>query len=561
MNQSVSTPRNRSAATATSWAGWFRFRSKRANRPYWLIGIATLISLGAAIPFGYLLLRAFTVDATIWQRLFAAHIPGLIGATLALVFSTVLTTLVIVERTDIPWRAFWRIVLALPLAIPAYVAALCWIMVLRRGGLIEQAGMWFGLERGSIVLPPIYNLFGATLAISLCVYPYIYLPVAAALRTADHSLEEAARLCGRSAWGTFCSVTLPQILPAAFAGTLLVGLYVFADFGTVSMLRYRTFTLAIYQQFGGSIDRSSAAVLSLVLVVLVLPLVLGEHHAAQRNLRISRDGCWRPRSLLHIGRWCWVVCAVLAILIGLALFTPLLILASLSIQGWFFPTAADRIWQLNNDGLARFGAHSVMLATVAATIATMFALAPAYLAVRFPSRFTNGLLYLSKSAFALPGIIVGLSFVFVLSNWVPALYGTLAAVLFGFVFRLLPQAVATNEAALRSVTPVLEQAARTMGSSSLRSFMRITMPLAGPGLIASWLLIFITAMKELPTAILLRPPGFDTLSVRIWAAASESVYTQAAQPAFLLILLTMACLLVLTTSKRLGLERTLHDLR
>jgi iron(III) transport system permease protein len=560
-------PRHSVAPLQPAAMRWLRFGATPLFRhPYRLFALVVVISLVAVLPFFYLVVRAAAVDTSIWQRLWSAQLGGLLGATLALIATTVATTLVLgigaawlVERTNLPGRRYWRVLLALPMAIPGYVAALCWIILLRRGGVIEQVGILVGLERGSIPLPPIYNLFGATLAISLCVYPYIYLPVAAALRAADRTLEEAARLSGRSGWGTFCTMTLPQIMPAALAGALLVALYVMADFGTVSMLRYRTFTLAIYQQFSGSIDRSTAAALSLVLVVLTVPLLVGEHVASNRQRRICRDSAWRPRALLALGQWLWAAVAGLGTLVALALATPLMILAGLTLQGWLWPTAADRIWNLNNAGVATFGLHSLVVAIIAASATTLLAIAPAYLAVRFPSRLSHSLLALTKSAFALPGIIIGLSFVFVLNRWLPALYGTLAALLFGFILRLMPQAVAAGEAALRGVAPLLEQAAHTMGRNSIQTFGRVTMPLAAPGLLATWMLVFISAMKELPTAVLLRPAGFDTLPIRIWAAASESVYTQAAPPAFVLIILTMGCLLLLTTHERIGLERTLDD--
>lgn len=527
---------------------------------------AFAISLLAAVPLGYVAVRAAGVSPQVWDRLWAAHIPGLLLATVLLVVSTMLTTVVLgvgaawlVERTDLPGRTIWRVLLALPLAIPAYVAALCWIILLRRGGVLEQAAMqWFGLERGALPLPVIYNLGGATLAISLCVYPYVFLMAAAALRSTDQSLEDAARLCGRSAWGAFWSVTLPLIAPAVAAGTLLVGLYALADFGTVSMLRYRTFTMAIYQQFGGSIDRSAAAALSLVLIALTVPLLLGEGWAGRRERRISREGAWRPHTPIVLGRWRWPALLAVGGLVFAALGVPVLILGGLSVQSVFFPSEADRIWQINNDGLLAFGLNSLVLAAAAATLATLLALLPAYLAVRFPSRFSRWLINLNKSAFALPGVIIGLGFVFLLNRWLPAVYGTVGALLIGFVFRLLPQSVATGEATLRAVTPALEQAARTMGRNPLAVFREVTAPIAAPGLLAGWILVFITAMKELPTAILLRPPGFDTLPVRIWAAASESVHTQAAPAALVLILLTMAALLVLGMHSRFGLERAIH---
>jgi ABC-type Fe3+ transport system, permease component len=169
------------------------------------------------------------------------------------------------------------------------------------------------------------------------------------------------------------------------------------------------------------------------------------------------------------------------------------------------------------------------------------------------------LLAASKSAFALPGIIAGLALVLLFNRWVPFIYGTIMMMIIGFALRLLPQAVATNEAALRRVGPSLEQAARVMGCRPVTVFHRVTLPIAAPGIAASWALIFITSMKELPMAIMLRPPGFDTLPVRIWAAASESVHTQAAPAAFLLIVLTLLTLLLLMGRSRVGLDRVLLE--
>lgn len=365
-------------------------------------------------------------------------------------------------------------------------------------------------------------------------------------------------MAGRSGWATFRQITLPLVLPAVAGGALLVGLYVLSDFGTVAMLRYRTFTTAIYNQFTGQIDRSGAAVLSVVLILLALPLLFGEGWFSRRQRRLTSDTAWRPRQLVKLGRWRWLALPLVTLVVLLALGLPLLVLGGLSVQGWLFPTEADRIWGINNEGIWVFGLNSLLVATLAATFATLLAMGPLYLAVRFPSRLSRIVLTLSRSPFALPGIIIGLAFVLLINRWAPIIYGTIFALVFAFIFRLLPQSLSTGESALRGVAPSLEEAARTMGVSPARVFWRVTLPVAAPGIAASWALVFITAMKELPTAILLRPPGFDTLPVRIWAAASESVHTQAAPPAFLLILLTTLMLLPIMHS-RLGIDRAIQD--
>jgi iron(III) transport system permease protein len=222
------------------------------------------------------------------------------------------------------------------------------------------------------------------------------------------------------------------------------------------------------------------------------------------------------------------------------------------------PTEADRIWSVGNEGVFRHGLNSLMIAVGAATLATAVSFAPAYLSSKDRGSFGKGVALLIKVPYALPGVIVGLAFIMLFNQFMPVIYGTVIVLLAGVVLRLLPQSLSTGEVALGAVQPSVEQAARVMGCDGWRTFWRVTLPIAAPGVIASWALVFITAMKELPTAMMLRPPGFDTLAVRIWAAASESVYTQAAVPAFMLVVLTMVPL-ALVFRRGFGLSRSTTD--
>lgn len=529
-----------------------RLHQALRTRPLLLIALACVSCCVAGIPLLYLVVRALQLEPTLWGQLWTSSIPGLLGATVVLTGTTVLVTALLgigaawlVERSDLPGRRFFRPLLALPLAIPAYVAAICWLTLLRRGGLIEQALIALtGMPRGQVPLPDLYGLGGATLVIALCVYPYVYMPAAAALRSLDCSIDEAARMAGHSALTRFLRVTLPLLLPAIGTGVVLVSLYVISDFGTVALLRYRTFTTAIYNQLTGQLDRSAAAGLSAVLIMLSMPLLLIETHLSHRKGRITRDKCWRPYRMTALGHWRWPAFISLCILVSLALGLPLLVLSGLALQGWLLPTRVDTIWMLNNDGVMRYGLNSLVVATLAAACALLLALAPGYLVVRYRSRLARVIQTLTKSAFALPGTIVGLALVLILNRWVPFIYGTIAALVLGLAVRVMPQAAATTESALRTVAPTLEHAGRTLGSHTWGVLRRITIPIAAPGFAAAWSLCFITAMKELPVALLLRPAGADTLPIRIWSAASESVYTQAAPPALLLIGLSFLGLLI-----------------
>jgi iron(III) transport system permease protein len=535
---------------------------------------ALIIGLLAAAPLAYIAIRAFDGGLGVWERLWLGQIPTLIANTFALLFTAVTTSVVLgvglawlVEGTDLPGKATWRWVLALPLAVPAYIVAITHILLLRRGGMVDQVAMdVLGFARGEFPLPPIYSLTGATIAISLVVYPYVYLPVSARLRGLNRSHLEAGRVNGQSALGVFIKIVLPLVAPAIAAGALLVALYVLSDFGTVSMMRYRTFTSAIFNQFGGQIDRTAAAALSVLLVALTLPVLWAESRVAGRDKRLNGGSQWRPMrpdvALAQSSRratWRrWLAFAAVAGFTCVALGLPVLVLGGLSLQALLFPTEADRIWGIGNDGALRHGLNSLLIAAVSATLATVIAFVPAYLIAKDRSRFSKAVAWLIKVPYALPGVIIGLAFIMLFNQVIPVIYGTVIALTAGFVLRLLPQSLSTGEVAIGSVQPSVEQAARVMGCNGWRAFVRVTLPIAAPGVLASWTLVFITAMKELPTAMMLRPPGFDTLAVRVWAAASESVYTQAAVPAFVLIVLTMIPL-ALVYRRGFGIARALGD--
>ncbi|HRE01219.1 MAG TPA: ABC transporter permease subunit, partial [Ilumatobacteraceae bacterium] len=187
-------------------------------------------------------------------------------------------------RADLPLRAFWRVALAMPLAIPSYIAAWGWI-----GWSPSLAGF-----RGSV------------LVLTLISYPYVYLPVLGALRRADPALAEVARSAGRSPAQVFVGVTLRQIRIAAFGGCVLVALYTLSEFGAVSIMRYETLTKVIYTSYRASFDRTPAAVLGCVLVAITLvPLWLGVRSSAAGRIARVGSGVGHDAATVRLGLWRW----------------------------------------------------------------------------------------------------------------------------------------------------------------------------------------------------------------------------------------------------------------
>jgi iron(III) transport system permease protein len=438
-------------------------------------------------------------------------------------------------RTDLPWRRFWATAAALPLVIPSYVAALVFLAAFGPRGLLQRIlESPFGVEQ----VPEIYGLPGAWLALTVATYPFVFLLTAAALHDLDPALEEAARGLGRTRFETFRSVTLPVIRPSVAAGALLVALYTISDFGVVSLMQYDSLTRAIYLQYRALFDRTPAAVLALVLVALTAVILALELRARGRG-RLQRVGAPRPAPPIPLGRWRLPALLFCAAVVGIALVVPLGVLgywASRAVGaeepiGWSWEPAVN----------------SLVVAMIAAAATVAASIPVAVLAGRYPGSLSRSLERLSYAGNALPGIVVALSLVFFAANYATPVYQTLALLVFAYVVRFFPQALAGSHAAVVRVSPRLEEAGRSVGRGPATVFTRITVPLLAPGLLAGSALVFLSTMKELPATLLLRPIGFETLATEIWRYTSVAAYSRAALPALLLILLSAPLLLLLRT--------------
>lgn len=524
--------------------------------PGWLWGIAWLAALAAIVPLGYVVLRAAQGNVNQWQQLWRGPVPTLLLNTILLAVvvglgTAALGTLLawLVERTAVPGRAIWRWVLALPLGMPPYVGAICYVTLLRPRGLLER---WLAdtgiVPLGTLPLRLVFGLGGAAFVIILCTYPYVYLLVGAALRQGSHHFEELARVSGLSAWQRFVQVVVPLVRPGIGAGALLAVLYTLSDFGVVSLLRYQTFSVAIYNQFVGRLDRSGAAILSVPLVLLTLAVLAAETYASRRSV-VQVNRSWRPARPVPLGRWRIAVLAILLLVAGLALIVPLALLCWWTAQSFANASDLSRIWSAERGVIWRAAWNSLWISALSATLTLLLALAPAVLLARAPGRSSQALALLSQAGYALPGVVVALSLVLLVNRSLRVLAGSTAVLMIAYTIRFLPQALQAAHGAIRAVSPTLDAAARSMGHGPLATMRRVSLPLMAPGLASGWALVFLTTMKELPATLLLRPAGFETLPVRIWIPASEAVYVEAA-PAALVLTVCALVPLALLLSRR-----------
>ena len=510
--------------------------------------VAGLIALAMVLPLAYLVVRASEAGATrAIELLFRPQTLEIISKSLILALLVTLISLVIslplawlTVGTDLPGQRWWSVLCALPLVFPSYVGSYSLVAMMGPRGIVQSWLEPLGVDR----LPSIYGLFGATWALTIFTYPYLFLSIRAGLRNLDPSLEEAARSLGYNAWRTFTRVTLPNLRPSIVAGSLLVSLYVLSDFGAVSLLRFNSFTRAIYVQYSSSFDRSLASLLSLVLVIISLLLLVG----AQRMQGVARYhrisvGTSRRKPPVALGRWRWPALLFCAAVVIASLILPASVITYWLVRGLL---AGESLVPLSSALI-----NSVQAATLAALASVLLALPIAYLVVRFTSRYSNTILNLAYIGNGLPGIVIALSLVFFGANYAPFLYQTLAMLIFAYIVRFLPEATGTLRAGLLQISPRLEEAARTLGYSRRQAITRITIPLLHSGIWAGFALVFLSTIKELPATLLLGPTGFSTLATQIWSASSEAFYTRAAAPALILLVISaLSIVLILRQEER-----------
>ena len=374
-------------------------------------------------------------------------------------------------RTDLPGRRIWTVITALPLAIPTYVGAFAMIGALGPRGMLQGWLEPLGVEEHAVDLrlPAAPSWSSRCSPIRTCCCRF----VPHSDGSTRVSTRPAARLA-RGPWTTFFRVVLPQLRPAVIAGALLVALYTLSDFGAVSMLRYDTFTRAIYVQYRGALNRNSAAVLGLVLVAITIVVLAAEQRFRGRGQvhRVHSGGA-RVAPPLRLGRLRWVAAGACALLAAIALIVPLAVIAYWLWRGVQVGESWLPAWSLVGNSL---------LASALGAVVTMLAAWPvALMSVRRPGRFSRFIERLSWSGHALPGIVVALALVFFGARYVPWAYQTLAMLVFAYAVLFLPQAIAALRGSLAQITPSMEEASYALGVQPVPHVSPRDVPAHPPG--------------------------------------------------------------------------------
>ena len=531
-------------------------------KPLGLLGSVALVT-GAllALPVALVIASVFQGGGETWSHLAATALPRYVWNTVVLllvvawgVISMGVLSAWLITAYRFPGRETLQWALMLPLAVPAYVMAYAYTDWLQFTGPVQSAlrGLT-GWQAREYWFPEIRSLMGAAAMLSFALYPYVYLIARTAFNELPRSAIEAGRLAGYTAWGAFFRVAVPLARPAIAAGASLALMETLADFGTVSYFAVEVFTTGIFKAWLSMGDSVAAAQLSaclLAFVALVLALERASRGRAAYYTAAPRKPA--PPHRLRGGRAALALLACAApVFFGFVL--PVALLAHLA---W-----GEKAAYLGSRFMALV-ANSFSLAGVTALVAVGLAAVMAYAARLTRNRLVAGVNRVAGLGYAVPGAVIAVGVLVPLGRldnllaggveqWLGIkmgllLTGTVVALVYAYLVRLLAVALQTTEAGLAKITPSMEDAARSLGSSAAGALARVHVPLLAPSLATAALLVFVDVLKELPATFALRPFNFDTLAIEAYNLAKDERLAEAAVPSLVIVAVGLAPVVYVT---------------
>lgn len=508
-----------------------------------------LVALPVLLPVSVVLLNLFLGERDVWAHLAENLLPRYTWNTLLLMLGVVVVaaplgvvSAMLTSLYRFPGSRFFPVLLALPLAMPAYVAGYVY------ADLFDYAGPLQVLLRGhDLSLPaiPVRSLPGAIIVIALVLYPYIYLLARASFGRQPMSLMDAAATLGMSRRRALLKVALPMARPAVVGGSALVMMETIADYGVVEHYGVPTLTTGIFRTWFAMGEPQAALQLAGCLFLFVACLLVLEQVSRRGDVAnpVGRDA-GEPTELrggyaVMAIAWC-----LIPVLLGFVIPVGTLLVYTID--------AGDLIgWEK----LMGYLANSVTVGLIAALMATLAAFWLAYAERVSPVRPVRLGIRVATLGYALPGMLLAVGLLRPLSTfdrWLAGLLqdefgirtgliitGSIAGLIIVYVGRFLTVAFNSVESGLAQVHKRYDEAARSLGAGDAAVIRRIHLPLLRPSIAAALMLVFIDVVKELPATLILRPFNFETLATRVYRLASDERLTEASTAALLIVLIAL----------------------
>jgi iron(III) transport system permease protein len=537
--------------------------------------VVVVIAYLALVPLLYLLWGTLFRDGSLTLENFrlAYSATGLGELTWnTIVFSVGATGLSVVigvglafftERTDIPFRKLIFVGSLVPLIVPGLLYTISWIFLASpRTGIINA---W--LE--PIFGPETFNVFsmpGMILVQGFDSAPLAFLLMVAAFRSMDPALEEAAVASGAKMRDVFRRITVPLTKPAIFAAIMILAVRNFESFETPALLGIpagiQVFTSRIWQVLQGfppDYGQAGAYSVSLLLVVAFGVWAYSRYQKNSKQFQTVTGKGFRPRAI-PMGKWRRPVAAIVLFYFFVAIVLPVLVLVYASTQPYYSVPSwetignasfANYLYIFDNPQTMRSLWNSILLGLLAATFVMMLSAVVAWLVVRSKIRGAWVVDNLAFLPLVIPGLVLGVALIFVYLRFPLPVYGTIVILLIAYVTRFLPYGVRYSSASMYQIGNELEESALVSGATWWKSFIRITVPLLMPGLIAGWSYVFMVSVRELGSSILLYSPGNEVLSIMIWEQYENGNFVQLSALGVLMIVLMTA---IVVGAQKLGAQ-------
>jgi iron(III) transport system permease protein len=529
-------------------------------RPGWTAVVAAVAGL-ALVPVVAVIADSLPPTTAVWAELWSTVLPEMLLSTVALLFGVAAGTLLLgaglawlTSAYRFPGSTLFGWLLVLPLAMPGYVLGFVFLALLDFPGPV-QTGLR-GAFGPDAWFPNVRSIPGAATVLSLTLFPYVYLLARSALREQAATTYEAARTLGAGHARAALRVVLPLARPSLAAGLALVMMETLTDFATVSYFNVKTVSVGIYQVWKGQFDRETATELAGLVLLIALLIIAGERALRGRARFHQHGGPGRglPRVQLTGVRAGAATAACVAVLVAA-----------------FGAPVAQLLWWAGGT-LLRFDArflgylsNSLTVALIAAVACAGIGLLVAHGNRMAGGRLTGGAAQLTSVGYAIPGVVVAIGVLVAFAHLdgaaeavgVPGgtgllITGSVLGIVCAYIVRFLAPAYQSMDASLGKVSPAVTASALTLGASPVRMLARVHLPLVRAGLGTALVLVTIDALKELPIVLLLRPFGFDTLSVWTYQLAAESRWEGAALPALTIVAVATVPVLVLLGRGRRG---------
>lgn len=511
--------------------------------------IPFLVAAVVLVPVGTVISSLFVPAGDVWQHLVETTLAGLLVNTFWLAVGVAAGSALLgvslawfTAVCEFPGRKFFSWALLLPLAIPAYVTAFVALGLFDYIGPVQTAlRAWLGPDL--FWFPDIRSRLGVIIVMVLAFYPYVYLLARNAFLTQGKRSLEAAQSLGFNRTQGFFKLALPMARPWIAGGTMLALMETLADFGTVAVFNYDTFTTAIYKAWFAMFSLTAASQLASLLIVIVFAVIIVEQQFRSRMRYAETRQSAKATPIPLTGWRAWLVFGLAS---GTLFFAFLLPVMQLGI--W----AVGVVERDFDQRYLEFLWHSLLLSAFAALLTCSVALLMVYAARRCPDSATRGAVRISTIGYALPGAVLAVG-IFIPIAWLDGwlsemamqlfhietgllIQGTLVTMLIAYMTRFLAVSHSPIDSAMQRVTGSIDEAAMGLGLSGWATLCRVHLPILKGGIFTAAALVFVDVMKEMPITLMTRPFGWDTLAVRIFEMTTEGQWEQAALPAVTLVL-------------------------